>query len=133
MTGHYAVPSATDLRRRRGRRANLSGQAAERCVARVYDRRGAGLLETRWRGAGGEIDLIFLENGVYVFCEVKRASSFDAAAERLGPRQMRRIQTAASEFLAQAPAGQLSDLRFDLAVVDGAGRVEIMENAFGHF
>jgi len=51
-------------RRDRGRRAWLSGVSAERTVAQVYDRRGADLLETRWRGQGGEIDLIFLHHGV---------------------------------------------------------------------
>jgi len=120
-------------RRDRGRRAYHSGVSAERQVAQVYDARGADLLETRWRGQGGEVDLIFLQAGVYVFCEVKRACSFDAAAQRLDRRQMQRIHLAASEYLAFTPRGQLSDVRFDLAVVDGQGRVEIREGAFSHF
>lgn len=126
-------PVTPARRRERGRRANLSGAAAERIVAQAYDRRGADLLETRWRGKGGEIDLIFLDAGVYVFCEVKAARSFDAAAARLRPAQMRRIHAAASEYLEFTPHGQLSEVRFDLALVDGAGRAEIIENAFGHF
>ena len=120
-------------RRDRGRRAWLSGVSAERAVAQVYDRCGADLLETRWRGQGGEIDLIFVHHGIYVFCEAKKARSFDAAAERLRPAQMRRIHLAASEYLGCTPRGQLSEVRFDLALVDGAGRVEIREGAFSHF
>ena len=130
MTGHS---SAALLRCDKGRRAYHSGACAERSVAMQYDRRGADLLETRWRGQSGEIDLIFLENGVYVFCEVKKAKSFDVALQRLRPKQMQRIYDAGSEYLACTPAGQLSDVRFDLAVVDGMGRVQIVENAFGHF
>lgn len=124
---------AGTARRDRGRRAYLSGLGAERRVAQVYDGRGADLLETRWRGEAGEVDLIFLHEGVYIFCEVKTALSFDAAAQRLGQRQMQRIHLAAAEYLAFTPQGQLSDVRFDLAVVDGQGRVEIREGAFSHF
>ncbi|MDM8167284.1 YraN family protein [Roseovarius sp.] len=139
MTTHFrfdeggtatAVPAA---KRRRGRRAYLSGVSAEKAVAREYDRRGADLLETRWRGQAGEIDLIFLDRGVYVFCEVKKASSFDAAAERLRVDQMQRIHLAASEYLGNTPQGQLSEVRFDLAVVDDRGQVEIRDAAFSHF
>lgn len=121
------------LRRRRGQRAYLSGLGAERSVAGEYDRRGADLLVTRWRGQAGEIDLIFLHHGVYVFCEVKKARSFDEAAERLRPAQALRIHAAASEYLGQTPDGQLSEVRFDLALVDDAGRIEIREGAFSHF
>ena len=139
MTTHFrfdeggtatAVPAA---KRRRGQRAYLSGVSAEKAVAREYDRRGADLLETRWRGQAGEIDLIFLDRGVYVFCEVKKASSFDAAAERLRVDQMQRIHLAASEYLGNTPQGQLSEVRFDLAVVDDRGQVEIRDAAFSHF
>ncbi len=131
--GPLSADGAARAKRRRGRRAYLSGLSAERAVAQAYDRRGADLLDTRWRGQGGEIDLIFLEDGVYVFCEVKQARSFGAAAERLRPDQMRRIHAAASEYLAHTPMGQLSDVRFDLAAVDGQGRVELREAAFSHF
>jgi len=117
----------------KGAAAYKRGAAAEKTVALEYDRRGVDLLETRWRGQGGEIDLIFLDRGVFVFCEVKAADRFEDAVERLRPDQMRRIHAAASEYLGQTPKGQLSDVRFDLAVVHGPGRVEIMENAFGHF
>jgi len=128
-----AAPAGAEPRRDRGRRACLTGAEGERAVARAYARRGAALLATRWRGAGGEIDLVVLLAGVHIFCEVKTARSFDAAAARLQPAQMRRVHAAAAEFLAQAPDGQLSEVRFDLAVVDRHGRVEIAENAFGHF
>lgn len=136
MTGTSVLDKTTEAgfaRQHRGRRAHLSGVAAERCVARDYDRRGADLLETRWRGQGGEIDLVFLQGDVYIFCEVKKARSFDAAAERLRPGQMRRIHSAAAEYLGGTPKGQLSEVRFDLAVVDGQGRVQIREGAFSHF
>lgn len=118
---------------RRGQRAYLKGAAAEKSVAAHYDRRGVDLLETRWRGQGGEIDLILGEAGVIVFCEVKAARTTEEAISRLSPAQMTRIHAAASEYLAYTPAGQLSEVRFDLAVLDEAGAVTVLENAFGHF
>lgn len=126
---------APDLLRRqnRGRRAYLSGQAAEAAVLRTYAHRGASLLHQRWRGQSGEIDLILRAPDTYVFCEVKQAASFDLAIERLHRGQMRRIHAAASEYLGLLPEGQLAPVRFDLGIVDGSGDVRILENAFGHF
>ena len=110
-----------------------AGLSAEQAVARVYVDRGARLCETRWRGRCGEIDLILTEGERVVFVEVKKAQSFEAALRSLSERQMMRIHAAASEYLGSAPNGQLSEVRFDLALVDGSGRVKTMENAFGHF
>ncbi len=128
-----ARPVIPGARREKGLCAQLSGAAAEEAVARVYDDRGADLLEARWRGEGGEIDLIFDEGGVIVFCEVKKARSIDEAITRLRPRQAARIHAAATEYFALLPLGQLSEVRFDLAAVDGRGQVQILEGAFSHF
>ena len=43
---------------------------------------------------------------------------------------MARICASASVFLGQEPAGQDTAARFDVALVDEAGRIEIIENAF---
>lgn len=127
-----AVTQATP-RRDRGLRAYLSGCAAEDAALRAYEARGAQLLERRWRGAGGEIDLILCEPKTYVFCEVKKAVSFDRALERIRQAQVQRIFTAASEYLGHTPEGQLASVRFDLVLVNGMGDLRLMENAFGHF
>ena len=106
-----------------------SGLQAEDQVARHYGVTGRTLAARRWRGKAGEIDLIFREGAGLVFVEVKRAASFARAAERLGARQMRRIYGAASEFLAGEPNGQNTDVRFDVALVNGQGAIDIIENA----
>ena len=137
MTRHFdpgavaATPVAS--RQRRGKRAWLAGAAAEECVARHYVRAGARLLAKRWRGKGGEIDLILRDETGLVFVEVKSAGSFDRAIAALSRRQIGRICTAAQEFAGTQPDGLLSDMRFDLAMVDGQGRIEVLENAFGEF
>ena len=114
-----------------GRTAYHAGLAAEDIVARDYARRGRPVAHRRWRGEGGEIDLIVREGDCVVFVEVKKSKSFDAAALRLGRRQMDRLCMAATEFLAGEPRGQLTDMRFDLALIDGRGAMRIIENAFG--
>ncbi|MDA3857338.1 MAG: YraN family protein [Roseovarius sp.] len=125
--------SVAKQRQDKGQRAYLSGQAAEQSVIRAYAARGLSVLQSRWRGQGGEIDLILRDAEEYVFCEVKKAATLDLAIARLRPAQARRIVEAASEYLGQTPEGQLASVRFDLAAVDGSGAVEIIENAFGHF
>lgn len=120
-------------RQRRGQVSCLTGFSAEGAVLRVYIRAGYVALAERWRGQSGEIDLIFDEGKGLVFVEVKAARDFERAALSLGPRQRQRIVAAASEYLAQVPGGIASNVRFDLALVDGMGRVRVLENAFGEF
>ncbi len=95
-----------------------------------YLREGCTLVARRWRGRGGEIDLVLREGVTVVFVEVKRAATHAAAAERIGGRQAVRLHAAAEEFLASEPGGAASETRFDVALVDGAGRIEILPNAF---
>ena len=98
-----------------------AGRVAEDIVAQDYARRNHGIAARRWRGCGGEIDLIVRDGATVVFVEVKKSKSFATAASRLGRRQMDRICASAGEFLAGEPRGQLTDVRFDLAVVNGMG------------
>ncbi|MFY2823616.1 YraN family protein [Ruegeria sp. MALMAid1280] len=108
-----------------------AGQAAEQQVASHYERRGFSIAHHRWRGAGGEIDLIARNADGVVFIEVKKSTSFDMAAARISRRQMDRIYASAAQFLETEPGGQLTNARFDAALVDASGAVQIIENAFG--
>lgn len=107
-----------------------AGRVAEDIVARDYTDRAHALAAKRWCGAGGEIDLIMRNGPQVIFVEVKKSASFARAATRLGRRQMDRLVAAGSEFLAGEPAGQLTDVRFDLALVNASGEVRVIENAF---
>ena len=118
-------------RQHRGTRAHLAGEAAEEIVARHYENRGYTVAERRWRGPGGEIDLILRGPQELVFVEVKHSSTSSAAALRITPRQVARIYASAGKYLETEPQGQLTPVRFDAALVDGTGAVEIIENAFG--
>ena len=108
-----------------------AGLSAEDCVARDYARRGLTVAARRWRSPAGEIDLVARDGDTLVFVEVKQSRDFARAAARLTRRQMERITTSALAFLAGEGRSLDTEMRFDLAMVDAAGRVERLENAFG--
>jgi putative endonuclease len=121
------------------RRAHLgsmsfhAGLAAEGRIAQDYERRGFAIARQRWRGKAGEIDLIVKNGDGLIFIEVKQSRSFDRAALSLSVSQMRRIYRSAEEYLGTQPLGSLTDVRFDVALVNGHGDTKIIENAFGHY
>ena len=111
--------------------AHRAGLAAEAQVAADYARRGMATAALRWRGCAGEIDLVARSGAEVIFVEVKKSRSFAAAAARVSPRQIRRLLAAAGEFLDGEPLGSLTPMRFDVALVDVHGRIEVLENALG--
>lgn len=117
----------------RGQRNHHAGLLAEDIVARHYGLRGHAEAARRWRGRRGEIDLVLRDGPGLVFVEVKKSRTHDAARARVSRRQAQRIMGAACEFVAAMPHGQMTEMRFDVATVDEAGTVEIVENAFMMF
>lgn len=132
IQGDPCKRNPVDPRHHRGKTAFEAGQAAEYRIAQDYEQRGYAIAHRRWRGKGGEIDLIMRDGDSLIFIEVKQSRDFARAAESLSARQMQRIYRSAEEFLAGEPAGSLTDVRFDVALVDGQGHTQIIENAFGH-
>jgi putative endonuclease len=119
-------------RQDRGRIAYQGGLMAEALVASDYERRGRSVAHRRWRGQAGEIDLILRDGTALIFVEVKHAESHAEAAERLIAPQIARIFAAAEEFIGGEPDGLATEMRFDVALVDRMGRIDIIENAIGH-
>ncbi|MCK0168087.1 YraN family protein [Jannaschia sp. S6380] len=106
-----------------------AGLAAEDSVARYYERAGHDVLARRWRGKGGEIDVIVQDGPDTVFVEVKKSDTHAAAALRVSERQIHRLFDCAGEYMGTLPDGMNAAVRFDVALVDGVGRIEIVENA----
>lgn len=111
-----------------GLKSYHAGLAAEDQVVRLYERKGFTLIAQRWRGKGGEIDIIMRDGAQVIFIEVKQSRTHDLAASHLGPAQIARIYAAAAEFVEGEPLGQLTDVRLDAALVDSAGQIEILQN-----
>ena len=113
----------------RGATSYQAGLAAEQAVERHYDGAGHAVAARRWRGSGGEIDLVLRDGAGLIFVEVKRSRDFARAAARVSRQQLERIYATASEFMAGEPMGQNTLARIDVALVDGRGRIDIIENA----
>ncbi len=114
----------------KGRLAFEAGLAAEDRISKDYQQRGFSVIEKRWRGKTGEIDLIASNQSGYVFVEVKQSRTFDRALLNLTEQQVVRLFSAAEEFLSKEDLGSLTDVRFDVALVDQHGAFRILQNAF---
>ena len=130
-TGSAALLDAKSQRKERGAAAWRRGAMAVVWVARAFEANGCAIAKRRWRSPFGEVDLIARDGAAVVVVEVKKARSLDDAAHRLSRRQMDRLCAAAQAFCAGEPRGALTELRFDLALVDGMGRVKVIGNAWG--
>lgn len=107
-----------------------SGLAAEDRISTDYERRGYPIARRRWRGRQGEVDLVARNGDGLVFVEVKQSRSFDAALAHLTPPQVARLYATVEEYLAGEPKGLLTEVRFDVALVNQQGEFRIIENAF---
>ncbi|GIT91227.1 UPF0102 protein [Jannaschia pagri] len=106
-----------------------AGAAAEEQVSHLYARQGHKIVGRRWRGQGGEIDVIAQRGDDTIFIEVKKSRSHAEAAQALRPRQVKRLFDCAGEYMGTLPSGLNSSVRFDVALVDSCGRIEVIENA----
>lgn len=96
---------------------------------RAYLDHGHVLVAQRWRGPAGEIDLVMEKDGEVIFVEVKASRTLARAAERIAPRQIARLLRSAEHCLGSFPGGSLTPMRFDVALVDRSGQMEIIPNA----
>ncbi len=96
------------------------GRRAEELVAADYESQGYQVLHRRWRGGGGEIDLVCRRGQEIVVVEIKaaRGSTAGSPMEWLGGEQRRRWRRAASELMRELDRGSDGgELRFDLVGV----------------
>ena len=120
-----------ELRRSlRGRSNQAGGLAAEALAAKALEADGWVVLARRLRTASGEVDMVAERQGVLAIVEVKRRASLAEAAFALGPRQRARLVAAAEILLAEHPGWGRAGVRFDVLLVDAAGAVRRIADAF---
>ncbi len=106
------------------------GNAGEDIAARYIEQNGGVILARNHYVRGGEVDIIFRQDGTTVFCEVKlrNTSRFGSGAEAVTPVKQRRICKAALDYTYK---NKIIDetLRFDIIEVAGGKIIHIM-NAF---
>jgi putative endonuclease len=118
------------LRRRRGTRAHAFGMKAEDAGCAALAREGWTVLGRRVRTEAGELDILAERDGVLAIVEVKARPTLADAATALTLRQQARLLSAAEIVLAMHPAWGVNGVRFDLLVVDAAGAVRRITDAF---
>ena len=117
-------------RRQRGSRAHARGLEAETAACAALVRDGLTVLERRVRTEAGELDVLAEKDGLLAIIEVKARPTLANAAFALSPRQRARLLGAAEIVLAAHPAWGEKGVRFDLLVVDAAGTVRRIADAF---
>ena len=90
------------------------------------------MLRRRARTLRGEIDIVaeLPPACLIAFIEVKARASFGDAATCLSAAQRARLLGAAEILLGQHPEWAECSLRFDLVLLDGAGRMRRIADAF---
>lgn len=107
------------------------GRWAEAHAAARLQADGWTVLAQRARTGAGEIDLVVWRAGLLAFVEVKARPTLALAAAALGARQQQRLARAGAAWLARHPeVSTAAGIRFDVVVVDRAGGVRRIADAF---
>jgi putative endonuclease len=114
----------------RGRRAYALGVAAEAAASAALEHDGWTVRARRLRTEAGEVDLIAEQDGLLAIIEVKARPTLAGAALALTGRQRRRLLAAAEIVLAGHPEWGARGVRFDMLLVDAAGAVRRIADAF---
>ncbi len=118
------------VRTARGRRAQALGVDAEGCACAALAADGWTVHARRLRTPAGEIDIVAEKDGLLALVEVKARPSLAGAAFALGKRQQARLLEAAAVVLAEHPGWGRAGTRFDVMLVDAAGQVRRVADAF---
>lgn len=117
-------------RQQRGERAHARGVTAEAIACAALEHDGWVVLARRLRTEAGEVDMLAERAGMLAIVEVKARPTLADAAAAVSPRQRARLLAAAEIILAEHPDWGVAGVRFDVLVVDAAGRVRRIADAF---
>lgn len=95
------------------------GAAAESFVCGVLQQEGWRILARNWRGGGGELDIVALQDGLVRVVEVKARTDADPL-HAITPAKCRRLIRAARAFLADCPE-PWEEVSFSIAMVEPGG------------
>jgi putative endonuclease len=117
-------------REQKGRSAHANGVAGEEYACAAVRAEGWTILARRLRTKAGELDIIAEKAGLLAVIEVKARPTLAEAAVALSFRQRARLLGACEIMLAEHPDWGANGVRFDVLLVDAAGRVRRIADAF---
>ncbi len=118
------------LRRERGARSYARGARAEQVACAALAQDGWTVLARRLRTPAGELDVVAEKDGLLAFIEVKARPTLNLAAHSLSAPQRARLVAAAEIVLGANPGWGARGVRFDVLLVDDAGAVRRITDAF---
>jgi putative endonuclease len=124
------APRGGGSRSARGRRAHAGGLDAEALACAALQGEGWTILGRRLRTQAGEVDAVAERDGLVAFVEVKRRPNLADAAHALTARQQARLLAAGEILLGENPGWGRAGVRFDVLLVDSAGAVRRIADAF---
>lgn len=110
------------------------GKVGEEIARRYLRDRGLRILQSNYRFARAEVDIIAEEGEILVFCEVKMRTSdqYGAPEYAITPRKQRQLKKAALGYLAQRGIRD-KICRFDVVAIEQFGtamEIRHLRNAF---
>jgi len=100
-------------RSHKARRSGLTGRRAEWLAILWLTAKGYRLLERRFGGKGGEIDLVMKRGRTIAFVEVKARGALEDALGAITPQKRRLVEARIRQWLAQNPWAMEHHLRAD--------------------
>jgi putative endonuclease len=103
------------------------GEIGERHARSILEGQGMGWIESNWRCAAGEVDLVMRQGEAVVFVEVKvrRGESRGSAEEAITPAKATKLLETAAWYIADHFPGDEPEWRIDLIAItlDSVGKV----------
>ncbi|GAB0119728.1 YraN family protein [Acidisoma sp. 7E03] len=121
------------VRAARGRRAQRAGLDGEGRVVTALRRDGWHIHGQRLRTPAGEVDIVAERDGLLTLVEVKSRPDLRSGMEAVSPRQQRRLMQAAAILQGENPDWGRRGMRFDVWLVDAAGGLHHVPDAFRDF
>jgi putative endonuclease len=112
------------------RTAYATGIAAEDLACAALRADGWTIHARRLRTTAGEVDAVAEKAGILALIEVKHRPRLAEAAAAVTPRQQSRLLGACEIILADHPEWGVNGVRFDVLLVDPAGQVRRITDAF---
>ena len=109
------------------------GDWGEEYARRYLEQRGYSIVEAKYRGSYGEIDLVAREGRCLVFVEVKsrRSRAFGIPEESVTPAKQKKLLESAQEYV-QVKGLEGQEWRIDVLGIEAGGarpRVRLLRNA----